>query len=127
MVCIGTDEKKAKNLIRRTARLASYYQADWFVLYIQTPKESTDKIALDKQRYLINNFKLATELGGQVIQVQGKDVPESIVDQVLRMEITTLCVGWPYWPFLRILWSMGIFRRLLKKLEKIQVDIIILS
>ncbi|WP_313369104.1 sensor protein KdpD [Sphingobacterium mizutaii] len=127
MVCIGTDEKKAKNLIRRTARLASYYQADWFVLYIQTPKESTDKIALDKQRYLINNFKLATELGGQVIQVQGKDVPESIVDQVLRMDITTLCVGWPYWPFLRILWSMGIFRRLLKKLEKIQVDIIILS
>lgn len=127
MVCVGSDEKKAKNLIRRTARLANFYQADWFVLYIQTPKESTNKIPLDKQRYLINNFKLATELGGQVIQVQGKDVPANIVDQVLRMEITTLCIGRPYWPFLRILWSMGIFRRLLKKLEKIQVDLIILS
>ena len=127
MVCVGSEEKKAKNLIRRTARLANFYQADWFVLYIQTPKESTNKIPLDKQRYLINNFKLATELGGQVIQVQGKDVPANIVDQVLRMEITTLCIGRPYWPFLRILWSMGIFRRLLKKLEKIQVDLIILS
>ena len=127
MVCVGSDEKKAKNLIRRTARLANFYQADWFVLYIQTPKESTNKIPLDKQRYLINNFKLATELGGQVIQVQGKDVPANIVDQVLRMEITTLCIGRPYWPFLRILWFMGIFRRLLKKLEKIQVDLIILS
>ncbi|VTP97232.1 sensor protein KdpD [Sphingobacterium daejeonense] len=127
MVCIGTDEKKAKNLIRRTCRLASYYQAEWYVLYIQTPKESVNKIALDKQRYLINNFKLATELGGQVIQVQGKDVPENIVDQVLRMRITTLCIGRPYWPFLRILWAMGMFRRLMKKLEKIQVDLIILS
>ena len=95
MVCVGSDEKKAKNLIRRTARLANFYQADWFVLYIQTPKESTNKIPLDKQRYLINNFKLATELGGQVIQVQGKDVPANIVDQVLRMEITTLCIGRP--------------------------------
>lgn len=127
MVCIGTDEKKAKNLIRRTCRLASYYQAEWYVLYIQTPKESVNKIALDKQRYLINNFKLATELGGQVIQVQGKDFPENIVDQVLRMRITTLCIGRPYWPFLRILWAMGMFRRLMKKLEKIQVDLIILS
>ncbi|MCT1532838.1 sensor protein KdpD [Sphingobacterium daejeonense] len=127
MVCIGTDEKKAKNLIRRTCRLASYYQAEWYVLYIQTPKESVNKIALDKQRYLINNFKLATELGGQVIQVQGKDVPENIVDQVLRMRITTVCIGRPYWPFLRILWAMGMFRRLMKKLEKIQVDLIILS
>jgi two-component system sensor histidine kinase KdpD len=127
MVCIGTDEKKAKNLIRRTCRLASYYQAEWYVLYIQTPKESVNKIALDKQRYLINNFKLATELGGQVIQVQGKDVPENIVDQVLRMRITTLCIGRPYWPFLRILWAMGMFRRLMKKIEKIQVDLIILS
>lgn len=127
MVCIGTDEKKAKNLIRRTCRLASYYQAEWYVLYIQTPKESVNKIALDKQRYLINNFKLATELGGQVIQVQGKDVPENIVNQVLRMRITTVCIGRPYWPFLRILWAMGMFRRLMKKLEKIQVDLIILS
>jgi len=127
MVCIGTDEKKAKNLIRKTSRLASYYQADWFVLYVQTPKENTNKIPLDKQRFLINNFKLATELGGQVIQVQGKDVPANIVDQVLQMKITTLCIGRPYWPFLRILWAMGIFRRLLKKLEKIQVDLIILS
>ena len=127
MVCIGTDEKKAKNLIRRTCRLASYYQAEWYVLYIQTPKESVNKIALDKQRYLINNFKLATELGGQVIQVQGKDVPENIVNKVLRMRITTVCIGRPYWPFLRILWAMGMFRRLMKKLEKIQVDLIILS
>ena len=127
MVCIGTDEKKAKNLIRRTSRLASYYQADWYVLYVQTPKEGPNKIPLDKQRFLINNFKLATELGGQVLQVLGRDVPACILEQVLKMEITTLCIGTPRWPFFRILWTMGIFRSLMKKLEKVKVDLIILS
>lgn len=127
MVCIGTDEKKAKNLIRRTSRLASYYQADWYVLYVQTPKEGPNKIPLDKQRFLINNFKLATELGGEVLQVLGRDVPACILEQVLKMEITTLCIGTPRWPFFRILWTMGIFRSLMKKLEKVKVDLIILS
>ncbi|MGJ1206265.1 sensor protein KdpD [Sphingobacterium lactis] len=127
MVCIGTEEKKAKNLIRKTARLASYYQAMWFVLYVQTPKEASDKIPLDKQRYLINNFKLATELGGQVLQVKGRHVYDHIVEQVIRMEITTLCVGRPKWPWFRVLWVMGNFKRLLHRLEKVQVDLIILS
>ncbi|HRP90717.1 MAG TPA: sensor protein KdpD [Edaphocola sp.] len=63
LACISSNEKTAKNVIRKTARLASYYNARWLVLYVQTPKESADKIALDKQRHLINNFKLATELG----------------------------------------------------------------
>lgn len=127
MLCIGTNEKKAKNLIRRTARLSSYYQADWYVLYVQTPKEGPNKIPLDKQRFLINNFKLATELGGQVLQIAGKDIPACIVDQVIKMEVTTLCIGSPHWPFFRILWSVGIFRRLMKKLEAVKVDLIILS
>ncbi len=127
LVCISSNEKKAKNLIRKTARLASYYQADWFVLYIQTPKESPNKIPLDKQRYLINNFKLATELGAEVLQVQGKDIPALIVEEVSRRNITTVCVGSPYFSFFTMLFAMGVFKRLLHKLEKIQVDLIILS
>jgi len=127
MVCIGTNEKKAKNLIRKTARLSSYYSADWYVLYVQTAKEAVHRIPLDKQRFLINNFKLATELGGQVLQVQGNDIPSSIIEQVVKMEITTLCIGTPYLPFFRILWTMGLFRNLVKKLSSVKVDLIILS
>ena len=56
-------------VIRKTARLASYYHSKWYVLYVQTPKERGDKIGLAAQRHLINNFKLATELGAEVIKV----------------------------------------------------------
>ena len=37
-------------------------------------QSSPDKIALDKQRHLINHFKLATELGAEIIKVQNSHV-----------------------------------------------------
>jgi two-component system sensor histidine kinase KdpD len=58
----------AQNIIRKTARLASYYNSKWFVLYVQTPNEAMDKIPLADQRRLINNFKNATELGAEVFR-----------------------------------------------------------
>lgn len=70
LACISSNEKTARVVIRKTARLANYYSSKWYVLYVQTPKESLDKITLAKQRHLINNFKLATELGAEVIKVK---------------------------------------------------------
>src|SRR5690606_15783062 len=78
LACISSNEQKAKTVIRKTARLASYYNGQWYVLYVQTHKEANVKIPLDKQRYLINNLKLATELGGTVLQIQHKNVPLAI-------------------------------------------------
>ena len=63
LACISSNHEIAQSIIRKTARLASYYNSKWYVLYVQTPKESADKIPLAAQRHLINNFKNATELG----------------------------------------------------------------
>ena len=63
LACISSNEKTTRNIIQKTARLANYYNSKWFVLYVQTPRESTERIPLDRQRHLINNFKLATEMG----------------------------------------------------------------
>ncbi|MGK9568421.1 hypothetical protein O6461_24315, partial [Salmonella enterica subsp. enterica] len=90
------NEKTAKNIIRKTARLASYYNSDWYVLYVQLPKESSDKIALDKQRHLINNFKLATELGAEVIKIEGTNITNTILTIVEQKQITTVCIGKPH-------------------------------
>ena len=127
IACIGTDAKKAKNVIRKTARLASYYTGEWFVLYVQIPKEDLDKIALDKQRLLINNFKLATELGGSVIQVKSKNIPTAIMEQAIKMKITTVCIGKPRLTLMRVLLATGMFNQLIKKLTAAEIDIIILS
>ncbi len=127
MACISSNEQAAKHVIRKTARLASYYNAKWFVLYVQTPQEATEKIALDKQRHLINNFKLATELGGQVIQMQHKSIPAAIIEQANKHGITTISIGKPKLSLLKVILATNILRELLKNLTQSDIDIVILS
>lgn len=127
LACISTNEVTAKNVIRKTARLASYYNAKWFVLYVQTPAERLEKIALDKQRHLINNFKLAIELGAQVIQVKHRSVPAAMMEQVISNQFTTLCIGKPHLHLLNIILSTNLFNELLKKLSTSDIDLVILS
>ncbi|WP_118953002.1 sensor protein KdpD [Taibaiella helva] len=127
LACIGSNSSKAKRVIRKTARLAGYYNGEWRVLYVQTPRENPDKIALDKQRMLINNFKLATELGATVIQVQSRSIPSAIIEQAMQMKVTTVCIGKPHISLLDVILSTGIFNALLKKLSTADIDLIILS
>lgn len=127
LACISSNEKTAKIVIRKTARLANYYHSKWYVLYVQTPKESADKIKLDKQRHLINNFKLATELGAEIIKVESSSISNSIVAQVEERGITTICVGKPHLSLWRIILATNVFNQLLRKLSSNSVDLVILS
>lgn len=127
LACISSNEKTAKNVIRKTARLANYYHSKWYVLYVQTPKENSDKIALDKQRHLINNFKLATELGAEIIKVESTSVSKAIIDQASERKITTICVGKPHLNLFKIILATNVFNELLKKLSTNNIDLVILS
>ena len=55
----------------------------------------TGKIALDKQRYLINNFNLAQELGAKVVRMKESSVHQGILEYVNQHNITTVCIGKP--------------------------------
>jgi two-component system, OmpR family, sensor histidine kinase KdpD len=127
LACISTDEIKAKNVIRKTARLAGYYNSHWCVLYVQTPREHGNKIALNKQRHLINNFRLATELGGEIIKVEARNIANEILSLCEMRKITTVCIGKPRLSLLRILHARDTFRRLLTQLAAQDIDLIILS
>lgn len=127
LACISSNDKIAKVVIRKTARLASYYNSKWYVLYVQTPKESPDKIPLDKQRHLINNFKLATELGAKVIKVESNNISDAIMETVTKKEITTVCIGKPHFNLFKVILSTTIFNKLLKNLSLSNVDLVILS
>lgn len=127
LACISTNERNARTVIRKTARLAGYYSSKWFVLYIQTPSEDPDKITLEKQRHLINNLKLATELGGEILKVKHNRVSTAIIEQVELRQITTVCLGKPRLGLMRIILATNLFNELLKKLSSLTVDVIILS
>ena len=127
LACISSNDKTAKRIIRKTARLASYYNSNWYVLYVETPNESSDKIALDKQRYLINNFKLATELGAEVIKVQSSNITDVILDIVEQKDITTVCIGKPHLNLFKVILSTNVFNKLLNNLSSSNIDLVILS
>jgi two-component system sensor histidine kinase KdpD len=127
LACISSNEHSARTVIRKTFRLANYYNSKWFVLYIQTPHESADKIPLDKQRFLINNFKLATELGAEILKIESSSVTGTIIEQAELRKITTICVGKPRINLIRIILSTSLIRELLKKISSNKIDLIILS
>ncbi len=146
LACISSNHQVAAKIIRKTARLANYYHSDWSVLYVQTPGESLDRIPLDKQRHLINNFKLATELGAEVIQAQvgpGRpglgflparilaleraDITVAILEVVKEKRVTTLCIGKPHLSFWQVVLRTSTFSRLLTALSENDVDLVILS
>jgi two-component system, OmpR family, sensor histidine kinase KdpD len=127
LACISSNEKTAKTVIRKTARLANYYHSKWYVLYVQTPQESADNIALDKQRYLINNFKLATELGAEIIKIESTSVSKTIIEQANERKITTICIGKPHLNLFKIILSTNVFNHLLNKLSSNNIDLVILS
>jgi two-component system sensor histidine kinase KdpD len=127
LACISSNDRTAKIVIRKAARLASYYNSDWYVLYVETPKESSDKIALDKQRHLINNFKLATQLGAEVIKVENKNITDAMLEVVKQKGITTVCIGKPHFNLFKVILSTTIFNRLLNNLSSSNIDLVILS
>lgn len=127
LACISSNDVTARHVIRKTARLASYYNARWWVLYVQTPAESPDKIPLATQRHLHNNFQLAIESGAEMLRVESASIADAILEKATELNITTLCIGKPHFSIIRIILNTGIFNRLLKTLGGQDVDIIILS
>ncbi|SEA62576.1 two-component system, OmpR family, sensor histidine kinase KdpD [Pedobacter hartonius] len=127
LACISTNHETAKIIIRKTARLASYYRSPWIVLYVQRSKEGGDRIRLDLQRHLINNFKLATELGAEVLKVKSEDVTETITRIAAEKEITTICIGKPHLSLFQVILRTAIFNKLLKSISETETDLVILS
>ncbi|CAH0995931.1 Sensor protein KdpD [Emticicia aquatica] len=127
LACISSNAETAKTVIRKTARLASHYDSKWFVLYVQRPSESSDKINLATQRHLINNLKMAAELGAEIIRIQSDSVAKAIIEVAEKEQITTICIGKPHFNLLKIILATNLFNQLLKKLSQSEIDLIILS
>jgi two-component system sensor histidine kinase KdpD len=127
LACISSNAENAAKIIRKTARLAQYYNSKWFVLYVQTRWEDPDKINLAKQRHLINNFKLATELGAEVVRIKSNKIVAGILEAAEQHQVTTICIGKPNVNILRVIMSTNLFNRLLNKLSSSDIDVVILS
>ena len=127
MACISSHEKSPRRIIRKVARLATRYNTSFIALYVQTPRESMDRIDLASQRYLLNHFKLATELGGEVIQLQKSNVIDGIIEACANNHITKCCIGKPELSFFSAVFSIMNYKKLVDFLSTSNIDLIILA
>ena len=127
LACISSNDESAKKIIRKTARLSSYYNSKWFILYVQTSQEGSDNIKLSDQRHLINNFKLGIELGGEVIKLKSDKIALSIWQTAVENKITSICMGKPRFKFFQLILKTGVFTELLNKISKTEIDLVIFS
>lgn len=127
LACISSKEKEPRRIIRKVARLSTRYNARFSVLYVRTPNEQKDKISLAAQRHLINHFKLATELGAEVIQYDAHNVAEGIIEVCSQHQISTVCIGKPQIKLGNVILAAFRYRHLFNSLAKSNIDLIILS
>jgi two-component system sensor histidine kinase KdpD len=127
LACISSNDKTAQKIIRKSARIAGYYTAKCYVLYVQTPDEAADKINLSAQRHLIKNFELATELGIEVVQIKSKNVAEAISTYAFEKKISSIIIGKPHFSVFRYIFNLSLFNTLLKGLSNSNIDILIIS
>ncbi len=127
LACISSNEHTPRRIIRKTARLATRYNAKFFTLYVQTPRENPDRIPLADQRYLLNNFQLSTELGGEVIQKHSPHVLDSILEVCKDRQITTVCIGIPSLNTFHAVCSFLQYKKFIHSLSCANIDLIILA
>jgi two-component system sensor histidine kinase KdpD len=127
LACVSANDKTPRKVIRKTARLATHYNTNFIVLYVQTPRESPDRISLANQRYLSNHFKLATELGAEIIQIQSADIMGSIINVCKERQITTVCMGQPALKMPEVFFTITRYKKLIDYFSKATIDLIIVA
>ena len=127
LACVSSNEKTPRSVIRKAYKLASRYNTHFTALYVQTQKESPDRINLASQRHLLNHFKMVTELGGQIIQKPSEDVSGSIIEICEQLKITKVCMGQPEFKMPSSLLRINKYRKFLEKLAEMKIDLIIIA
>jgi len=127
VTALSTNYESGKRLIRRSSRLASLYNSKWYVVYVQTEKEKIEKIDPKLQRYLLNNFKLATELGAEVKEISSNERAKSIVEFAKEKEASLIVIGKPVFSILYRLKPKNFFRELSFLTSNENIDILLVT
>lgn len=124
VTAISTNYRSGKQLIRKSSRLASLYNSRWYVVYVQTDKESAERVDPKDQRHLINNFKLAAELGAKVVTLNSNRVAKSLVEFAKSSEASLIVIGKPEFTLWYRLKLQNFFRELTHYTSKENIDIL---
>jgi two-component system sensor histidine kinase KdpD len=127
MVCMSSYPPHATALLRRGSRTAGRLHTDWFVVYVETPKEAPDRIDSEAQRHLLSNIELARELGAEVVRLKGGDPVHAILDFARSHGVGQIVIGRSHQPWWRQVFGRSVPLRLVKEGNGLDLHIVSLS
>jgi two-component system sensor histidine kinase KdpD len=83
----------AKRILRVGSRIAGRLATDWVAVYVETPQEEPGRIKPEDHAHLVENIKLAEQLGAKVVKLKGRSVADELIDFARREGITHVVFG----------------------------------
>jgi two-component system sensor histidine kinase KdpD len=124
MVCMSSYPPHADLLLRKGSRMAGRLSGDWFVVYVETPREAPERIDSEAQRHLLANIELARELGAEVVRLQAKDPVPALIDFARSHGVGHLVIGRSHQPWWRQILGRSVPLRLLEEANDLDVHIV---
>ena len=98
LACIGP-RAGAEHIIRSTSRLAGQLNADWHVIYVETP--SLQRLDSAQRERILKTLKLGESLGASTTILAGNDIAIEIVKYARDQNISKIILGrghrtWPW-------------------------------
>jgi two-component system sensor histidine kinase KdpD len=126
-LCISTHHESTKRSIRKVARLAGGFAAQWHVVFVRKQRESVSAIPLATQRHLLNNLKLATELGAKVHTLESEHVADTIYEFAKKQKVSMLILGKSQRSFYKRLFFGDLVSRLSALTRHDPIDLLLIS
>jgi two-component system sensor histidine kinase KdpD len=93
MVAISSRGPHPETLLRKTARLASQLNAQWYVVYVRTNQEVPDRILAETHRRLTDTLEIAQKMGGTVLILKSNDIVSALSSFAHDYGITQVVMG----------------------------------
>lgn len=92
LVAVGPDEQ-AEQLVRSGKRLADALDADWIVVYVETP--ALLRLSEEERNRRIDVLRLAESLGAETVTLDGPSAAATLIEYAQTRNATRVVVGSP--------------------------------
>jgi two-component system, OmpR family, sensor histidine kinase KdpD len=114
MVCLSSNPPHALALLRRGSRMAGRLNTDWYVAYVETPREAPARIESEAQRHLLANIDKARELGAEVVRLKSAEPAAALLDFARAHRVSDVIIGRTDQPWWRRILRPSVLERLVR-------------
>jgi len=126
MVCMSSNAL-APRVIRTGARIAGRLGSKWYAVYVEIPRERSDRIKPPDAEALAQNIRLAENLGATVVRVKADRPSDGLIAFARREGVTHVIFGQSARTRWELLWRGSTLDRFLGEVPDAAVQVVPLS